>query len=234
VIEKLRTSSEQPPRITIADSGLQVELLDTRLTLEPRVGDITQVGLAITSSETGGPLPKAHGYTLRLWCTNGATMPEPFGELRFNSDWRVSLERRLAAWEAHLRSFTLDLAMLGQAYDRLATEYLTDHQFYQLYRQARYIYRVAPQGDDRLDTLLDVEPEQRQQFIAQVRQRQNRLRGDLLGASAPSTAQPTPLLAWDVFNSITATAREEPYQRRVALERLAGDLLQAYAPRDLN
>jgi hypothetical protein len=29
------------------------------------VGDVTRVGVAITNSETGGPLPVAKGYTLR-------------------------------------------------------------------------------------------------------------------------------------------------------------------------
>jgi hypothetical protein len=63
----------------------------------------------------------------------------------------------------------------------------------------------------------------RQQIIAQVRRQQKELRE---GASNAHLPHPTEHAAWDIFNSITGTARTENYQpRRLALERLAGDLL---------
>jgi hypothetical protein len=42
------------------------------------------------------------------------------------------------------------------------------------------------------------------------------------------------MTAWDVFNAITAAARTEPYQRRIALEHLAGDVLHAFVPENMN
>jgi hypothetical protein len=133
--------SEDEPRITLADSGMSIEVLHARQTIEPKVGDVTRIGLAITNSETGGANPQARGYTLRLACTNGATLPKPFGLIRLSTDWRVSLARRLTAFETALQSLSVDVQRLHVAYSRLAAETLTDYAFYNLYRQVRYLYR---------------------------------------------------------------------------------------------
>ena len=122
------------PRMTIADSGMSIEVLNSRQTIEPKVGDVTHVGLAITNSETGGANPQARGYTLRLVCTNGAMLPKTFGLIRLSTDWRVSLDRWLAAFETELKSLSVDLQRLHVAYSCLAGETLTDYAFYNLYR----------------------------------------------------------------------------------------------------
>jgi DNA repair photolyase len=224
--------SKAVPHITIADSGMSIEVLHSRQTIEPKVGDVTCVGLAITNSETGGASPQARGYTLRLVCTNGATLPKTFGLIRLSTDWRVNLDRRLATFEAELRDLRVDLKRLRVAYDRLAVERLTDHAFYNLYRQVRYLYRYFPNRELLADKTLGVPEDSRQQIVSQVRRRQKELRE---GASTAHFPHPTQLAAWDIFNSITATARTENYQpRRLALERLAGDLLLPYIPREPN
>ncbi|GEM_PF-6023650 len=230
-IERSWNDLGEPPRISLADSGLRVELLDRRLALEPEVGDITRVGLTITGSETGGPMPQARGYTLRLICSNGATVPERFGLLRFDTDWRVRLETRLRAFELGLRGFAVDLGLLRATYARLVDEFLPDHLFSNLHRQVRYIYRQMPYPERVADTVVGVTAEHRQELVARVRQRQAELRA---GATLPQATQPTGLRSWQVFNSVTAAAREETHQRRLALERLAGDMLQVYAPASSN
>lgn len=231
VIKNIWSQADQPPQITIADSGLSVEVLNSKLVLEPTVGDHTRIGVAITSSETGGPMPQARGYTLRLICTNGATAPTTLGLLRFSTDWRVNFDRRLEAFEGGLRTFQVNFDSLRRTYERVAVEPVTDQLFYSLYRQARYIYRHGRGGERLADRALGVQPEQRRQIVAQVRRRQSGMR--IPGASIEGPKH-TDLCAWDVFNSITATAREELYRRRVALERLGGDLLSAYSPRAAN
>jgi DNA repair photolyase len=149
-----------------------------------------------------------------------------------STDWRVSLARRLAAFEAELKTLSVDVQRLQVAYSRLATETLTDYAFYNLYRQIRYLYRYLPNREFLADKTLGVPEASRQQIIAQVRRKQKALRE---GTSIAHVPQPTALAAWDIFNSITGTARTENYQpRRRALERLAGDLLLPYIPREAN
>ena len=230
VIRDHGADGEDVSRITIADSGMSIEVLNSRQIIEPKVGDVTHVGLVITNSETGGANPQARGYTLRLVCTNGALLPKPFGLLRLSTDWRVSLARRLAAFEAALKTLSVDVQRLQVAYSRLATETLTDYAFYNLYRQVRYLYRYFPNREFLADKTLGVPEASRQQIIAQVRRRQKELRQ---GVSTAHLPHPTEHAAWDIFNSITGTARTENYQpRRRALERLAGDLLLPYIPRE--
>jgi hypothetical protein len=224
---------EDVPRITIADSGMSIEILNSRQAIEPKVGDVTHLGLAITNSETGGPSPQARGYTLRLVCTNGATLPKTFGLIRLSTDWRVNLDRRLTVFEVELRDLRVDIKRLRVAYERLAVEMLTDHAFYNLYRQVRYIYRYFEHTELLADHTLGVPGESRQQIVTAVRRRQKELReGTNTTAQLP---KPTQFAAWDIFNNLTASAREESSQpRRLELERLAGDLLLPYIPRQPN
>lgn len=218
--------------ICLGDAGLSVQVVSGDLAIEPKVGDITRVGLSLTSSETGGPFPQARGHTLRLVCLNGATVPEPFGLARFSSDWRVNFERRLDAFQADLGRLTVDFARLDQAYSRIVATELTDLAYYNLYRQVRYVFRHATRGDALADHALGVAPQQRLALIGQVRQRQAALRDLTAGEATAGRPSPSGLLAWDLFNHLTAAARDErEFRRRVGLERVAGDLLQHAVPR---
>ena len=53
--------------------------------------------------------PLASGYTLRLVCTNGATLSEKFGVVRFDTDPRVKVERRVQKWAEAVADYEPDL-----------------------------------------------------------------------------------------------------------------------------
>jgi len=218
---------------------MQVEILhkEESFTIEPVVGDVSRVGLAVTNSETGGALPLATGYTLRLVCTNGSTIKQEFGHVRFSSDWRCTMERRLDRFTAELQSLSQVIrdkcGQLQTAYKRMAHEYLDDEDFYSLYRQAQYLSRGVTNFNEHIDGIFGVQPDQRQEIIGRVRQRQRERRSASTAAIGPP--QSTDLLAWDVFNGITAAARDEVrYHRRTALESLAGDVLSPFLQLSLN
>lgn len=225
----------ETPCILMTDTGVKIDVMSAPVAIEPRPGDITHLGLEITTSETGGPMPQARGYTLRLVCSNGAVLPHDFKALRFSTDWRVKMERRLEAFAKALQAIAFDMDRLCTAYQRLTVEPITNEFFFRLHRQARYIYRRIPHEDgdaDPADTVLGVEKSRREQIIKQVRDRQEELRKT---PTVLATPEPTELAAWDVFNTITAIAREEgAYQRRIALEHLAGDVLHPFVPASLN
>jgi hypothetical protein len=139
----------------------------------------------------------------------------------------------LQVFAAQMQGMAVDVARLQQAYARLPEERLTDQMFYNLWRDIRYAYRLIGHNDDRADQVLDVDPEERRAIITEVRKRQQAWRD---GSVAVGIQPPRPidLHTWDAFNRVTAAAREEPYQRRLALERLAGRLLYAYMPENMN
>jgi len=219
MLEKVCSGADVDTRITLSDRGMQVEILhkEESFTIEPVVGDVTRVGLAVTNSETGGALPLATGYTLRLVCTNGSTIKQNFGLARFSSDWRCTMERRLDRFTAELQSLSQDVkdkcGQLHEAYKRMAHEYLDDEDFYSLYRQAQYLSRGVTNISEHIDGIFGVEPGQRQEIIGRVRQRQRERQAANIAAIEPP--QSTSLLAWDVFNGITAAARDEVRYHRV-------------------
>jgi hypothetical protein len=226
VIKGIRKDDGQTLRLTLSDRGLAAELVYADLAVEPRVGDITQVGVRITASETGGEAPLASGFTLRLACTNGATLSEDFGVVRFDTDPRVKVERRVAKWAEAVAAYVPDVRVLEPAYARMAESHLTDKQFYDLYRRVTYIYRLAQERDARADAALGVGADERRATVTQVRQREQRRRK---GEEVEGPAE-TGFATWAIFNALTATARQETYQHRLDLEGLAGDVLQTYVP----
>lgn len=216
--------------ISIADSGLSIEQVGDEFTIEPRPGDITRAGLLITSSETGGPMPAARAYTLRLICTNGAVAPRQFGIAYLSTDWRVSIERRMDAFESELMKFTMNIRLLNEAYKRISDEALIDAVFVSLYRQALYVYRNTSDPHVLADRALGVPHDLRVRIMHEVRARDFRRRRD---PGRGESAQLTTLAAWDVFNSITSEARGQDVHRRLALQKLGGDLIALFAPQEL-
>ena len=235
MLQEVWSDYDVDTRITLADVGIQIEILpkDESLTIQPIVGDVTQVGIVVKNSETGGPLPLATGYTYRLICTNGSTIPQDFGHVRFSSDWRCTLERRKDRFVADLRSLSQDMrdkcSYLQTAYSRMTNEYLDDGLFYNLYRQAQYLFRGATSSSKPIDKIFGLEPNQRQEIIARARHRLRELRGANTAAIEPPQA--TDILAWTIFNRLTEAARDEArYHRRIGLQSLAGHLMATYLP----
>jgi hypothetical protein len=212
-------------QIIISDSGLKVNSISPELSVEPKVGDITKLGLTIISSETGGPMPQAKGYALRLICQNGATLPEDFGILRFSTDWRVSMDRRLEAFAEGLRNFALELERIHKAYQELVSTNLNICLFYNLYRQLRYLCRFCPDPEEKVDAALGIEREKRRELLSLAREWEAAVRrGEVIGP--PPQAG---ISAWDIFNNLTVAGRDESdYRKRMGLERIAGNLLRVF------
>jgi hypothetical protein len=235
MLEKVWSSEDVDTRVILTDQGLQVEYLHNAApyTVEPVVGDVTRVGVAITNSETGGPLPVARGYTLRLRCTNGATVLTDTKITRFSNDWRCSWQWRFEQFAETLRALMQDMqskcAALQTAYSRMLEAKLNDLQFHTWYAKAQYLYRSMPNRIEHIDRIFGVDEAERQAFLKRERKWQKAKREVTRAAIAPPEL--TTLIAWDVFNGITAAARDEQrYSRRIGLENLAADIVSAFTP----
>jgi hypothetical protein len=232
LLEKVWSDAAADTRITITDTGIQIEivLMDDAFKLEPIAGDVTRIGMVVKSSETGGPLPHATEYTMRLICRNGATVRHEIEPVYFNSDWNWHLERRMHHFAGGLHDLLVTMQdkrdQLQMTYKRMVQEPLTDVQFYNFYRQAQYASRGIA-GSDQLDAMFGVTSSRRQELFKQVRDRQKEMRNGTTAVIEPHRA--TDLLAWQAFNGITAAARDEVrYNRRTALESLAGDVMKPF------
>jgi hypothetical protein len=226
--------SGQKVGVVLDDRGLAVSLIHDELRVEPQKGDTTEVGVRITASETGGPQPVAAGFTLRLICTNGATLAQDFGQARFSTDPRVKQETRLERWRRELAELVpaMDLEVLRAAYERMAHEQMLDQDWYRLYRNVGNVFRRgvvrAPRHDEEgrmpADRVLDVSSKQRDEIKSAVMARQRAYRDTHVMADP----EPTPWSVYQVMNTITAAAQNERPARRLALEELAGKLVHDY------
>ena len=123
---------------------------------------------------------------------------------------------------------------LQTAYRRMVDEPVDDNHFYDWYRQSEYLFRGIAERSKHIDGIFGVEPDQRKEIMNRERQRRREIWDANTTVIEPP--QSTDLHTWDVFNGITAAARDElRYQRRTALEILGSDVLKAFmAPASMN
>jgi hypothetical protein len=210
-------------RITLVGAGLQIELPNGFIEIEPVVGYMTCISLVLSSTESGGPLPQAQVYALRPVYANVAAVPTTCGLVCYRRDWRVCLDRWLATFAVALRTLTLDVHALTQAYSHPVPATLMNSMFYKFYGQTRYIHRSIRHAAQHADRALGVAPGTRRRL--RIRQRQEAWQQCPSAPLLPSQA--TDLAACHVFNSLTASAHQNsalPCQ--AALEQLAERLSQ--------
>jgi hypothetical protein len=234
-LEKVWSDADVDIRIIISDIGLQVQILGKAeaFIVEPVVGDPIRVGVSIASSETGGSWPLGKGYALRLACSNGNVVQTDAKLYRFSADHRCSLAWRLNKFATALQSLMQEMqarcGVLRTAYRRMVEQDLDDVQFHRWFRQALYVYRGLANSSEHIDRIFGVAADDRQKFFKRVRDRQSLIRAGTTAVHEPP--EPTGLIVWDLYNRITAAARDEIcYPRRLGLENLAGDVMNAFLP----
>ena len=154
-----------------------------------KVGDVTEVGLDISTSCFGRSAIHVKGLLWRLVCTNGLRMPERFGSFSFR---HVGDAQRLRDG-------------LG---DAIPTALMHARGAMNLWRQSigTYVEHVAEQIEAM-----------RELTVSERRTVEQRLLDEVHAPALPERVS-----AYDLVNSITASAREAEPARRLEIESVAG------------
>ena len=100
-----------------------VEFVKSGSIVEPAVGDVIELGVAISNSETGERHLKASANSHRLVCENGAVMSDSLGTAYWPNDPRMTDA-------GCLRSFSRDLSSLLDKVDGINSLYTSVVQNY--------------------------------------------------------------------------------------------------------
>lgn len=198
-------------RGTVSDFGMMLDVKIPGVTIEPQVGDIIEVGIRLTNSETGGKSMQATCSTVRLECSNGSVIRTNEGVIY----WTTHKKRTYAST---LKAFVKQMGQLQQAaHDLVADAYqdvidrpLYDDQFTSLFRTLQRRLRSSDAAED----VLEVDSDERVELQRRVRERD---RGEAV--------EPTRFQLYDVHNRITAAARSKRFSLRQHLEEIGGTLL---------
>jgi hypothetical protein len=196
-------------RARISDRGVEVNLIQDGCALMPLPGDVIQLGVRISNSETGFGGMKASLFSLRLVCSNGAVMADEVGTARWNYDRRVAYATSIEKFQNDLLKLSGKQHLVVRLYGELVQRNLLDRDFANLWRRLRGSLPVPA-----VDALLGMEPGERRGIQDAVRER-----------SVNLPPQPTRLLLWDIHNRITAVAQRLDFVRRSRMERIGGALL---------
>jgi hypothetical protein len=202
-----------PYRIKVGIRGVIIDTEMPIVPIEPEVGDVVKFGLRTEASETGGPKPVASLMLYRLACLNGAVMGEDFGQIRWGrgSDYTIA-------------EFSTDMAVIGNKANELGAvlkalphRKLNDMTFHYVWNSVRKV--LHDETGIGADTLLQVNEEERDAYIASSAHRKAKL----------LAAGPTEVNAWNAYNKVSELARDLKYKDNQWLSRVAGDILMSTA-----
>jgi hypothetical protein len=192
--------------IRFSDKGMEVSFIKEGVEVEPVPRDVTRFGLNILNSETGFRGAKANFWLLRLVCTNGAILRNEWGSVKWSYDHRISYERSLKNFIAGIEKLQMDFDNFVALYKSLVNRELRAFEFVNIHRR---LARIV--GNDQADQIFGVPKEERNRFMRESRE------GDRMLL--------TGIILYELYNSITESARWYPFIQRRQLEALGGSLI---------
>jgi hypothetical protein len=208
-----RTLDLELRRASVSYEGVDIELAVPGRVVEPVLGDVLEVGVAISNSESGGRQLKASSYSYRLVCTNGSMMPDSLGLVRWPNDIRMTYAACLRAFEKGVAELCGSLEPVVSSYMRAVERRVPDDEFWNAWRR---VAQHVPRAD--ADEVLGVSEAQRRDLQQLIRTR-----------NPMEPAALTEHSAYDVHNRITHAAHGRTFRVRRALQEIGGDLLSRAA-----
>ena len=194
---------------SVSFAGVDVEFVRPGLVVEPVVGDVVEIGVAITNSETGDRQLKATAYSFRLICTNGAMMTDRVGVARWPNDPRMTDASCHLGFQRNVSALCTKRDAVAGLYRASVDRPVPDVEFWHLWRRVAYL---LPRG--RADEVLGISEDERRDLQQAVRNRDAR--------QAPAV---TPWTAYGVHNRITHAAHGQKFRVRRGLQEIGGELL---------
>lgn len=196
-------------RASVSYRGVDIELVQKDKIIEPDVGDVIEVGIAVSNSENGGRKLMAQAYTYRLICTNGCRMGAKLGTARWPSDIRLTEKASMIAFEKELDLLTEQLDSVQEIYSHIDNR-VPDTEVYSLWRRVAYgVSRTEA------DEIVGLTAEQRQTLQETIRNR-----------SYKAPAQLTNTSAFELHNRVTHAAHGRAFLDRRKLQEIGGNFLQ--------
>ena len=196
-------------RASVSFAGVDVELSQAGNVVEPTVGDIIQLGIAITNSESGGRQLKASAYSYRLRCTNGAIMSDEIGTARWPNDLRMTVAASLLAFQKQVSVLIDKLESVAPLYTTNVDRLVPDVELFNLWRRVSYVL-----SRNEADDVLGIAEDERRDLQQLIRFRDVR--------ESPTI---TDRKAYDVHNRITFAAHGRNFRNRRSLQEIGGEFL---------
>lgn len=196
-------------RATVTYHGVDLEFVRRGLIVEPAVGDVVEIGLSISNSETGGRHLAGSAYTHRLVCKNGAVLANTLGVARWPNDFRMTVHASLAAFHEQTSGLVERLNEIRTLYERSVERTLPDVEAWNLHRRLTYVTSRSS-----ADAMFGMAEDERRELQDTIRNRPR---------LAPT--RPTRWNVYDVHNGITHAAHGREFLVRRDLQEIGGDLV---------
>jgi hypothetical protein len=200
-------------RASVSYTGVDVEFVRPGMVVEPVVGDVIEIGIAVTNSECGERHLKATAYSHRLCCTNGAMMTDQVGVARWANDPRMTDAACVRAFQVSVAELGRKLEAVSALYKGAIDQPVPDVALLNLWRRVAYL---LPRN--RADEILGISEEEHHDLQQVIRDRGPR-----------ENAAMTRWNAYEVHNDITHAAHGQTFRIRRGLQEIGGDLLSRAA-----
>lgn len=214
---KLQDQDFKLKELIINDQG--INLISTLpLTMEPVPGDITEIGLAIQSSDSNYFQTMANLALYRLVCTNGAVLPSSWGKV-VRSTKEEKIEDQLTIFSNKLSQLKINGEKIGKAYKAMPEVKVEDEDFVSYWTKMNSILKAAK----NVDKIMEIDEDSRKYMKGKVTTRKKAIKNLEENVSAPATLEDVSY--YDIYNRVTSEEKNQTGIKRKQLLKLGGTVL---------
>lgn len=223
LLEQFHENGLRVKRIRLSDRGMNMSLSSPNSTVEPAVGDISEIGVSVENSETGFGKTFGQLFLFRLTCSNGAVVPYQFGYAERITSVKLPVEQVISNFFNQLRKMLEGTERIKIALNQLHEMKLREDHFVGIWKN---IYYVLSSGVEA-DKIVGVEEPFRESSILREKARVYSNRAPFNGrVREMKVSADTELSAYQVFNNITRNAQGYRSIQANALEAIGGEMLR--------
>lgn len=207
--------------IIVNDRGVTINFFTGLPQLEPKPGDIVQVGFNAHNSDTGGLPTASHLFLYRLICSNGAIMREMWGSAKRTYNRKITKETALLNFAKETEDISTNAALLSDCFVKMCEVQVPDEYFKRCWTSVK---RVVG-SDATVDEALAITGDDRKEMFARIAKRKGENRKRVIIGGAPDIPEVLDRTYFDLYNQVTAMEKTYRLEDKYNLRRAGGDIL---------
>lgn len=209
--------------VHLFDRGISAYFINARFPkLEPIKGDITEAGLVMRNSDTGGSNLTSKMFLYRLVCSNGAVIPEEWGSIKRLVSNKISKEKSLLNFVSRTKQLETNFQRLTDFYIQMTKMNITDVFLKESWNS---VVRVI-KDDKETDEVFGIDEDRRKQIFLKIKVRDKENKKRFLIQESEEMPEQVNFTYYDIYNKISAAGKERQFEEKYEMEKISGDIFK--------
>lgn len=208
-------------KVEVGEDLLQMALdFHFPVEIQPKVGDITKVGVKVQSRVYHRSPLEAGIYLFRLVCSNGAVVSRALG--RVSVDYKLPSEERLAKFREGATKLIGDggFNRLEHKFKGMMEDHFTKAYVSKLWNRVSYVV-----GTGASDTVFGLNKDSRSSLFSDVQVEHANNKARKLRDEKPQFDEFNSMTQWDLYNSVTNFANDLTGRKKIQIQTIGGTII---------